>query len=336
MCSSDLPTTALWFGVLIGGGLVADALVRARGGRVLAGMLITSGVLLAAGMLGVGDLLVRHLPADRRMDLAWSAVFADKDYLFVSTWPAYAWLLNLAYLPVIWWLYRQRRHAGAATAAEDRLVAGVFVLFGVFAASVPFSEARLALAVQLQVSRVFWLLDLVVTVYGAWWLTASPWIARRTARTPAIALAVIALCAAGRGLYTLATAPDERALVRPTLAPSAWADTMAWLRTQPLDWLVLAHPDHAWRYGSSVRVAAGRDVVVESVKDAAIAMYDRDTAVRVADRLAGLARFDQLSAYDARAVGRRYGATVLVAEASPALPLPVLHANAGFRVYDLR
>ena len=37
--------------LVIGGGLVADALVRARGGRVLAGMLITSGVLLAAGIM---------------------------------------------------------------------------------------------------------------------------------------------------------------------------------------------------------------------------------------------------------------------------------------------
>lgn len=111
---------------------------------------------------------------------------------------------------------------------------------------------------------------------------------------------------------------------------------MAWLRQQPSEWTILAHPDHAWRYGTSVRVAAGRDVVVESVKDTAIAMYDRATAMRVTERLASLAAFDTLTADGAKALGARWGADVLITGRPTALPLPVLFANDGFVVYDLR
>ena len=63
-----------------------------------------------------------------------------------------------------------------------------------------------------------------------------------------------------------------------------WRDAMDWLRSQPVDVHVLADPGHAWRYGSSVRIAAGRDVFLEEVKDAAIGMYSRDVAMRVLTR----------------------------------------------------
>ena len=72
--------------------------------------------------------------------------------------------------------------------------------------------------------------------------------------------------------------------IRVDLAPDAWRDAMDWLRAQPLDVQVLADPGHAWRYGSSVRIAAGRDVFLEEVKDAAIGMYSRDVAMRVLTR----------------------------------------------------
>ena len=53
---------------------------------------------------------------------------------------------------------------------------------------------------------------------------------------------------------------------------------MNWLRAQPVNWHVLADPGHAWKYGSSVRVAARRDTLLESGKDSSMAMYDRDLA----------------------------------------------------------
>ena len=61
---------------------------------------------------------------------------------------------------------------------------------------------------------------------------------------------------------------------------------MRWLARQPADVHVLADPGHAWKYGTSVRVAAERDVLLEEVKDSALAIYSRDVAVRVVERAA--------------------------------------------------
>jgi hypothetical protein len=111
---------------------------------------------------------------------------------------------------------------------------------------------------------------------------------------------------------------------------------MAWLRDQPDDWHVLADPDHAWKYGSSVRVAAGLDTVLEASKDAAMAIYERDLAMRVADRSAALSGFDDLTLTEVKRLDARYGVDVLVMEAGRVLALPVLYRNNRFVVYDLR
>ena len=79
-----------------------------------------------------------------------------------------------------------------------------------------------------------------------------------------------------------------------------------WIARQPIDTHVLADPGHSWKYGSSVRVAAGRDVLLEDVKDSAIAMYNRDLAVRVVERRRALADFTTLTAEGARALAARY------------------------------
>ena len=47
---------------------------------------------------------------------------------------------------------------------------------------------------------------------------------------------------------------------------------------------------HAIMYGTSVRVAGHRDVLVESVKDTAVGMYDRAVALRTRDRIADVAK----------------------------------------------
>jgi len=153
---------------------------------------------------------------------------------------------------------------------------------------------------------------------------------------PQAAVAAALLLAAGRGLYTLNEAGATRSPVQVNLRADDWTEAMAWTRTQPAGWLVLAHPDHAWLYGTSVRVAASRDVVVESVKDSAISMYDRDVAMRTSERLAALADYDKLTADKARAIGYKYGASVAVTDAAHPLDLPLLHRNAAFAVYDIR
>lgn len=326
------PTTATWFAVLIAGGMIIDELAIERGTSFV--WLLLSGVLASAWIV---SRTVSALPAGLLMDPVWAAVFAAKDYVFVSTWPAYAWVVNVAYLPVLWLIYTRRERAGVAHPLERRLVAGGLALLTVFIASVFFSESHVALAVQLQVSRVFWLTDFLAAGYVAWWLTSDPAVIRIAGqRAPVVAVALLAIVAAGRGVFVLSAAGSDRALVRLDIPNDDWARTMAWLRTQPADWHILADPDHAWKQGTSVRVAASRDVVLENVKDSAISLYDRNVALRVAERTAALGHFAEMSADQFRDVARRYDATVLVTDAQRTLALPRLYTNASFVVYDLR
>jgi hypothetical protein len=268
-----------------------------------------------------------------RMDATWRAVLAEKDYLFVTEWPAYAWVLNLAYPIVLWMLHLRRRTLGVARPLERPLVLGLLGLVAVFIASIPFVEAGVALAVQLQVNRVFWLLDVVVWLHVAWWLMDD--LGAVPAWRRAIVAALLVAAVGGRGFYVLAV-EGNRPLVRTSLEDTDWTRALGWLRGQPADWQVLADPGHAWKYGPSVRVAALRDTVLEQGKDSALAIYDRAIAMRVAERMHGLGGFETMDAPGARALGARYGAHVLILERSRALDLPILFENAGFRIYDLR
>jgi hypothetical protein len=317
------PTTAMWWAAFLLGGLLVDQIRRRFSDLRLVS-------LVCLGALILIHVLLRYSGASgwfEVMDADWQRVFEAKDYVFTSTWPPYAWAVNLAYLPLIWMLSRARFRSGTAHPAERRLWDGAMTLFLVFAVSQIFTAADLALAVQLQVSRVFWWLDFVLALYLAWWLTT---------RARHFAVAAIIILSAGRGIYTLMFDQPERSIVRMDLAADGWTDVMRWIRTQPSDWQVLAHPDHAWIYGPSVRVAASRDVVLESVKDTSISMYSRATAMRVAERLNALSQFDTMTAGDFKAVAARYGATVLVVDRARVVDLPRLYANADFAVYDLR
>jgi hypothetical protein len=74
--------------------------------------------------------------------------------------------------------------------------------------------------------------------------------------------------------------------------------------------------------------------MLEDVKDAAIAMYNRDLAVRVVERRRALSDFPALSADGARALAARYDLNFLVTEAT--LDLPEVYRNAQFRIYALK
>jgi hypothetical protein len=195
---------------------------------------------------------------------------------------------------------------------------------------VPLTQLHVALAVQLQVNRVFWLLDAAVALYLAWWLVDD--VGRRHAKA---IVAILALAAVGRGIYILKV-EARRPLVQMQLPADAWTDAMTWLSRQPASWNVLADPGHAWKYGSSVRVAALRDTVLEDGKDSAMAMYDRSVALRVSERARALAGFDGLSLDQLSALDARYDIDVVVEPAGRPLALPVLYRNAGFAIYDLR
>jgi hypothetical protein len=321
------PTTAFWFGIVVAVGIVV---ARPAWRRPL---LAVGAALLLAGLWVVlaGPLAGRLAP----MDPAWLTVLAGKDYLFPTDWPIYAWVLNLLYPAVIVASYRYRAARGLAVPGEGALVAGLLALVVVFLLSVPFTALRIALAVELQVTRVFWILDIVAVAYLAWWLTRPP-AARTASWRPAVVVAVLLAASAGRGIFLLTVEAPERRLVAVDLAESPWHDAMGWLRSQPADWHVLADPGHAWKHGTSVRVGARRDTLVESTKDSAIAMYDRDVAMRVADRLAAVGAWDSLDAAAFRRLDARYDLDVAVADAGHVIDLPVLYRNRQFVIYDLR
>jgi hypothetical protein len=319
------PTTAVWFGIVV----VTAAFVNEPRWRVpLAGLGAAAG-LIAVWMLTVGP-LAGHLAT---MDPAWLASFADRDYLFSSAWPAYAWAINLGYLVIVLAIYRWRLQRHEVVRGEGALVVGWVVLTGVFLVSVPLAAAHLAIAVQAQVNRIFWLLDVMATAYAAWLLTRGV-CGASTARIATVLGVVLALSAA-RGWYVLADA-DHRQLIDIQLPESGWTEAMTWLRGQPITWNVLADPGQGWKYGSSVRVAAERDTVVEGGKDPALGIYDRATALRVTERLAALQHFTQFTTDEMRRAGARYDADVAVVARTQHLDLPVLHENADVVVYALR
>jgi hypothetical protein len=83
-------------------------------------------------------------------------------------------------------------------------------------------------------------------------------------------------------------------------------------------------------------MGAERDTLLESVKDSAIAIYDRDIAMRVADRSHFTTEYDQMSMARLRLLDEKYALDVVVVTAGRALELPLLYRNAAFAIYDLR
>ena len=319
------PTTAGWFGIAV---VVAIA-SRFVPFRWLAIAIGATAVAALAALLA-GPLAERL----QIMDAAWLAVFSEKDYLFPSEWPLYAWATNLAYPLVLWLVYRQRRAAGALVPGETSLLIGLGVLVDIFLVSVPLTAGRIAFVVQFQVNRIFWLLDAVTAAYLAWWIV--DWLAaRQPARIRTAVVGALALLSAARGFYVLRV-ETGRPLVEYRLPASDWTDGMNWLRGQPASWHVLADPGHGWKYGSSVRLAALKDTLLESGKDTSMAMYDREVALRVVDRAAALADFDRMTTSDVRRLDERFALDAVIAEAGRALELPVLYRNRQFVIYDLR
>jgi len=125
-----------------------------------------------------------------------------------------------------------------------------------------------------------------------------------------------------------------RPVVEAGLPQGDWQDAMEWLRRQPASTHVLADPSHAWRHATSVRVAAGRDVYLEEVKDAAMAMYSRRVAMRVAERIGAAGDFNGLTPASARALADRFALDVLVTERT--FDLPLAYRNARFSIYRLK
>jgi hypothetical protein len=308
-------TTGLWFAILIGTALmVVDRRWRLPGAMVIGATVVGLVWLMATG------------PA---MDPIWIEALGGRDFIFANEWPLWAWLANLGLLGALWAAHAVRLHRGAATEYDTALVWGATALVALFLLTLPSVAAHVALAVQFQFSRVFWIVDLLVAMYA---LAA---IGESLRGRQVVALAGVLLAAsAARGAYVMAVEHAERPLLQASIPESPWLDAMRWLARQPQGVHVLADPGHAFKYGVSVRVAAGRDVLLEDDKDAAIAMYSRAIAERVIDRRRALDDFSSMTAARARTLAERYDLDYLVTEET--LPLPEVYRNSRFRIYALQ
>ena len=315
-------TTAVWFAVVVGAALVVSepwwrrvAIPAALAGAAVAGWAMLAGPLR-------GRLVV--------MDDLWLQAVASKDSLFATEWPLSAWAINLGTLGVLWLAYRFRAARGLTGAEERGLVWGATALVAVFLITLPGVAARVAFPVQLQISRVFWLVDVVATIA----IVGAAAEARGLTRLgrPALAACLLAL-AAGRGGYILFVEHPERPLFSLHLADTPWHQAMRFVATLPKNANVLADSGHAWRYGTSVRVSGHHDVFLEETKDSAVAIYSRDVAVRVVERIGALGDLSTRTPEDIQRLGEQYGLTHVVTAGR--LPLPPVFENAEFRVYAL-
>lgn len=321
------PTTAAFFVVcLVPAMWVTDARLR----RPI-GIAITIGIVGAAWMLLAGPL------ADglRPMDEAWRALLRSKDYLFpASDWNAGAWLANLGTAALGIGTLASRQSRGIGRPREAGLLAGAIVLLAGFLLTLPAVSAGSAFLVQLQISRVFWILDLIGTVAVIWWVvdpSARPGETPRRALLPSLAV-LLALLSLGRGVWLATVTHDERSLVSLSLPEDDWTRVIDWAGRQPVGTHLLADPGHAWKYGTPLRYS-GRDVFLEEVKDTAMAIYARSSAARVIERQAAVGDFAELDAERARLLADRYGLDYLITDHD--LPLSEINRIGRFRIYAL-
>lgn len=319
------PTTAAWFAVFLGVALVASEPSFRRPALVGAG----------AGALAILWLLFRGSLGESFtfMDDRWIAAFAGKDYVFPSGWPLSAWVTNGAYPIALLTIYGWRRRLGLLLPRESALVAGGLALAALFLLSLPLVGWRIALAVQLQIPRVFWILDLLVTIYVVWLLCEAPFGTRIETRR-VVTIALLAVLALSRGLYVTFVEHRGRAVLQLDLPHDEWQDVMTWAAQTPADTHLLVDPGHAWRYGTSARVASARDVYLEEVKDSAMALYSRDIAGRVVQRIQDLGDFTALTAASAQALAAKYDFDYVITDRR--LDLPVAYRNQRFTAYSLR
>jgi hypothetical protein len=322
------PTTAIWFGVWVGVALMVNEPALRRPLAIAAVAAVIGGaIVLATGLMPLSL---------APMDEQWMAAFAEKDYIFSTEWSLESWLLNLIYPVIIAIAYLWRKRAGLAHPQEGGIVFGCLALVGIFLVTLPFIAMRSALIVQLQISRVFWMADLLAIAYVIWAIAESG--KSVTPRRTQLLAIVLALVAVGRGWYVLKVEHPGRPLVELDLPADEWTDVAAWLRTHtPKDAQVLADPGHAFQYGVSLRVSAQRDVFLEDVKDAAIAFYERRIGLRVLERRAAWHAADAdgngiISAGDRlQDLTSRYDLSYVVTEQP--LALPEAYRNARFHVY---
>ena len=271
------------------------------------------------------------------MNPSWTALLQTKDYLQATDWPMLTWFANLSFAAIVAAVYDYRRTLNLATPRETGLVAGCAALLILFLLSVPLAHSGVALIVQLQFSRIFWLLDVIAIAYTVWIVIESPiGITKAPPRLQIRRAGVLLLflAAISRGTYVTYFERSAHPLIEIDLPKTEWTEVMKWAEEKPIGTHFLVDPGHAWRYGSSVRAASGRDVYLEEIKDIGIAIYSDDIADRVSNRIIELGDFSQLDPSRAKRLARRYHIDYLIT-VHP-IELPLIHEQGSFLVYDLR
>jgi hypothetical protein len=178
-----------------------------------------------------------------------------------------------------------------------------------------------------------WQIELLATAYVVWTIAEAPWLSMPAGRRGPVAATLLAVLSLARGYYILQVEHDHR-LVAVRLPASDWQRMGDWIAANTAtEANLLADPDHVWAYGSSLRVSATRDVALEGVKDAAIAIYSRDGAMRVTDRRAAIGDFHAMTEARAAALADTYALDYLLTE--QALRLPLVHAEGPLKLYRL-
>lgn len=318
------PTTAAFFVLFLG---VAIWTTEARARRAV-------GALAAFGLVGVAWMLGGPMQgALGPMDAEWRELLSSKDYLFpVRDWAMGAWVANLGTACLAIGTLAWRLNSGAATPRERGLLAGAVALLAGFLLTLPAVTVGSALFVQLQISRVFWVLDLLGMVALVWLLVDEPQRSVAPARWRQAVAAVLIAGAAARGAWVGLVEHADRPLVAIQLPDDDWTRVIRWAARQPTGVHLLADPGHAWRYGTPLR-HAGRDVFLEEVKDTAMAIYSRESAARVIDRRGAIGDFATLDAAGALALATRFRLDFLAIDRE--LDLPLAHREGAFRIYAL-
>ena len=322
------PTTAIWFAVLVG----IAALVSDRESRQP--ILAIAGAGAAAAAVLLASTLREQIVV---MNPSWTALLQTKDYLQATDWPMLTWFANLSFAAIVAAVYDYRRTLNLTTPRETGLVAGCTALLMLFLLSVPLAHSGVALIVQLQFSRIFWLLDIIAITYMVWLVIESPLNTTNKSsclQVRYVGIALIFLAALSRGAYVSYFERSSHPLVEIDLPNTEWTAVMKWAEQKPIGTHFLVDPGHAWRYGSSVRVASGRDVYLEEIKDIGIAIYSDNIADRVSNRIIELGDFSQLDPSRAKRLARRYHIDYLITEHP--IELPLVHEQGSFLVYDLR
>lgn len=320
------PTTALWFALWIG---VAMFVSEPRWRRPLT---VAAVVCAAASIwaLWVGPMREQV----QQMDDRWVSVLELKDYLFPTRWPLAAWLINLAYPVIIWIGYRLRVSRSVAQPREGPLVFGALALVAIFLFSLPFVMWHLAIAIQLQVPRVFWMLDLLATLYLVWMAVEFVPNASLPPHVRRWITIAVAIGAVARGAYIMRVEQAGRAMIRVTVPDDQWTDVMRWLRGSPAGTHVLADPNHAFSYGTSERVLGERDVLLDASKDTALAIYSYAVADRVLERIQAIGDFGALQPETLLALATQYDLDYVITERQ--LSLPRVYGNTRFNVYAIK